>query len=276
MSQWWINGLPGTQVDVTDRGFSYADGLFETIAIRSARPRFLALHLDRLFDGCERLGIAPPMSRSQVSEAMTAAANAVAHGVLKLVISRGTGPRGYAMPPEPKPTIAWGIDGSAATTSRPVALRWCETIVSVNRATAGLKTLARLEQVLARREWSDPAVAEGLMVNGNGRLVGGTASNVFLVVGDRLLTPALHDSGVAGVMRRAVIDTARRAGIHVVETDIRPALVQEATELFLTNALTGIRPVARVEQKSWAAGPLTRRLCQLMAEAGVEECAADH
>ena len=152
-------------------------------------------------------------------------------------------------------------------------MRWCETMVSVNPATAGLKTLARLEQVLARAEWSEPGIVEGLMATTEGNVIGGTSSNVFMVSDDRLLTPALHRAGVAGVMRRVILDTARRDGIEVVETVLEPSAANEATELFVSNALTGIRPVCRVDARVWAVGPVTRRLQTLLAAAGVVECA---
>lgn len=276
MNRWWINGQPGAQVDITDRGFNYADGLFETIAIRGAQPRFLSHHLDRLFGGCERLGIAPLMPRSELATALGVAATGVACGVLKLMVSRGSGPRGYAVPPKAAPTIAWGVTATPLPRSLPITLRWCATVVSVNRATAGLKTLGRLEQVLARREWSDPAVAEGLMVDGNGRLVGGTASNIFLVMDGRLLTPALHHAGVAGVMRRVVLEAARHAGIGATEANLRPAQVNEAAEVFVSNALTGIRPVAHLAGKAWEPGPVTRQVRQLLANNGIEECTAPY
>jgi 4-amino-4-deoxychorismate lyase len=146
-------------------------------------------------------------------------------------------------------------------------------MASVNPATAGLKTLGRLEQVLARAEWSGPDVEEGLMVTTEGRLIGGTASNVFIVQRDRLLTPAVDRSGIAGVMRRVVLEAARRAGLEAAVADLAPAAVGEATELFLTNALTGIRPVHRLGARAFATGPVTSRLRELLVAAGVPECA---
>ncbi|MEZ5566399.1 MAG: aminodeoxychorismate lyase [Gammaproteobacteria bacterium] len=275
MSTWWINGQPADHINVADRGFSYADGLFETIAIRDTRTRLLEFHLDRLFAGCQRLRIQPPMSRTSLAAHLQAAAKGLPYGVLKLMITRGTGPRGYAVPPQATPCIIWGIATARFVSPLPVRLRWCETMVSVNRATAGLKTLGRLEQVLARREWTDPAITEGLMTNTSGRLIGGTSSNVFLVMGDRLLTPALHNSGISGVMRRAVLEVARQHGIGAVEADVRPALIGDATELFVTNALTGIRPVARLQDRAWPTGPITQRLQALLKNMGVAECSAD-
>jgi len=272
MENWWINGQPGRHVDVADRGFTYGDGLFETIAVRNREARFLALHLDRLLGGCARLRIPLP-DQATLEAGLSAAARGVAHGVLKVIVTRGGGPRGYAPPQHPVPTVIWGTLEGVRPLSGPIATRWCETMVSVNPATAGLKTLARLEQVIARAEWSEPDVVEGLMTTTEGKLIGGTSSNVFVVAGERMLTPTLDRAGVAGVMRRVVLDMARRNGIEVAETVLEPSCVDEATELFVSNALTGIRPVCRVDSRTLAAGPVTRRLQKLLVDVGVGECA---
>lgn len=273
MERWWVNGQPERCIDVADRGFAYGDGLFETIAIRSRSARFLPLHLDRLLAGCERLHLAVP-DRGPLEANLMAAAQGIADGVLKVMVTRGVGPRGYALPAAPVNTVLWGTMEGEPVPSLPIGIRWCETMASSNPATAGLKTLCRLEQVLARAEWSLKDVAEGLMTTVDGQLIGGTSSNVFVVRGDRVLTPQLQRAGVAGVMRRVVLETAQRAGIDVVEGELVPADVHGATELFVTNALTGIRPVCRLGSRTWSVGPVTRRLQALLAAAGVLECAA--
>jgi 4-amino-4-deoxychorismate lyase len=271
MDHWWINGKPGSLIEVTDRGFAYGDGLFETVAVRGGRPRFLAHHLDRLFDGCRRLRIPAP-AREPLQTAVTTAVSDLPHGTLKLMVTRGTGPRGYQLPEFPATTVLWGTMASDPVRSVPVEIRWCDTMTSVNPATAGLKTLGRLDQVLARAEWSRTDVAEGLMTTTDGHLIGGTASNVFLVSGDHLQTPSVARAGIAGVMRRVVIDAARSAGIPVAVGDVPPFQVQAASEIFVTNALTGIRPVHRLGSQVWAPGPVTRRLQKALAAAGVTEC----
>jgi len=272
MENWWVNDQPGRLIDVADRGFTYGDGLFETIAVRNGEARFLALHLDRLLGGCARLRMAAP-ERGALEASLAAASRGISHGVLKLIVTRGTGPRGYRLPAEQAATVVWGTMESEPQRSGPIEIRWCETMVSVNPATAGLKTLGRLEQVLARAEWTGPEVVEGLMTTTDGQLIGGTSSNVFVVAGNRVLTPALHRAGVAGVMRRVVMAEARRDGIELVETSLAPSEVHDATELFVSNALTGIRPVCRIDSHAWTVGPVTRRLQELLVAAGVGECA---
>lgn len=272
MDAWWINGRPSRSVSVTDRGFSYADGLFETIAIRQGRLRFLDRHLDRLAGGCRRLSIPLP-DRSTLVKALAPAAQPVAHGVLKLIVSRGPGRRGYAPPVDPAPTLAFNVAAHPPAASGPIEVRWCETMGAISPALAGLKTLGRLEQVLARAEWSDPGVAEGLMCTPDGRLIGGTASNVFLVRDGTLLTPAVKDAGIAGVMRGVVLELADGAGIPWRETDLERASAIQASEIFMTNALTGLRPVRKLGERVLEAGPLSRRLAEALCTIGVDECA---
>jgi 4-amino-4-deoxychorismate lyase len=273
MEHWWINGQPGRSIDVTDRGFAYADGLFETIAIRDGKPRFLGFHLDRLLVGCARLRLPTP-DPTRLAADLTLATGGLRHGVLKLILTRGPGPRGYGHSPGAATTVAWGLSPAEPQRSGPVRVRWCETMVSANPATAGIKSLGRLDQVLARAEWTQPEVTEGLMTSTEGRLIGGTASNIFLVAGDRLFTPSVGRAGIAGVMRRVVLESARQVGVPVSVADLPPSAVAGAAEIFLTNALTGIRPVHSLDSRSWGTGPVTRLLQSALAAAGVSECVA--
>ena len=145
MAQYWINGTPGRLVDITDRGLAYGDGLFETIAIRHSAARFLDLHLDRLYAGAARLKLAAP-DRDSLHTQLVTAATGLDEGVLKLIMTRGSGPRGYAPVQHQQPTVAWGLEGSKAQRWTQIRVRWCETIAGRNAATAGLQTPCRLEQ----------------------------------------------------------------------------------------------------------------------------------
>jgi 4-amino-4-deoxychorismate lyase len=270
--RWWVNGRPARTVEVADRGLTYGDGLFETLAVRQGLPRLLEFHLDRLEEGARRLALWAPDRKRLAAELEQRAAELV-HGTLKLILTRGPGPRGYR-PPEPvrqRPTLilgAWparrsGDGGSdVLPVLRGIQVRLCRTRASRNPATAGLKTLNRLEQVLARAEWNDPAIAEGLMLDEAGNLVGGTMGNLFLVHRGRLLTPAVDQAGVAGVMRRAVLETTPSLGLPVVVGQVDLATLAAAEEVFLTNALRGLQPVVEVEGRHLPVGPVTRQLAE--------------
>jgi 4-amino-4-deoxychorismate lyase len=272
MEQFWINGVPGRLIDITDRGLAYGDGIFETIAIRHHTPRFLDLHLDRLYAGAARLGLPAP-ERDWLQAQLTSAAAGIDEGVMKLILTRGPGPRGYAPRQRQEPTVAWGLETTGVQPWTQIRVRWCETIAGRNPATAGLKTLCRLEQVLARAEWQDASIAEGLMCDEQGLLTGGTASNVFVVTGGSLRTPAVTHAGISGVMRRVILQQAHENGIEISEVSVTRQELLEADEVFVSNALIGIRPVRQIEQRQWSPGPVTRRLAAYLVNLGVYECA---
>jgi 4-amino-4-deoxychorismate lyase len=148
-----------------------------------------------------------------------------------------------------------------------VAVITCRQRLARQPALAGLKHLNRLEQVLARAEWRDPAIADGLMFDTDGLLVDGVSSNVFIVSGGHLLTPRLDQCGVAGVLRRLVIErVAPAAGFTVQEAELPAAMLDQADELFLTSSLRGILPVAAIDGRALATQQVTQRLQRQLCE----------
>ena len=248
-----VDGRPAGSVPVLDRGLAYGDGVFETLLIRASRPCLWGRHLARLRTGAMRLGIPPPADASWRSDAhalVTAHLGEEGAGVLKLVLTRGEGGRGYRPDPDPRPrrlaaifplpSRPFGGDGAG------VRVRLCTTPASQNPALAGLKHLNRLDSVLARAEWDDPAIAEGLMPGPEGDIIGGTMSNLFLWDGSRLSTPAVDRAGIAGTVRGLALDLARRAGIPCLETRVTRGELAGAAGAFLTNSVIGVWPVARI------------------------------
>lgn len=246
----WINGRPGTRVDHRDRGLQYGDGLFETMRIRRRRVRLLDYHLQRLFEGCRRLKIEAPNSGALRRELERRAALR-SEGVLKLIVTRGTGPRGYRASGRERPTRIVSLQPLPASgpsmARETVRVRMCETRIGQNPALAGLKTLNRLESVVARAEWSDARVWEGLMRDAEDNLISGTMSNLFVRRGPKLMTPALNRCGIAGVMRRWVLEQARDLDLDPVEERLHWQELTRADEVFMTNAVAGIVSVALIQ-----------------------------
>jgi 4-amino-4-deoxychorismate lyase len=259
-----VNGRAACEVSALERGLHYGDGLFETIACVGGQPRLLRRHLRRLGTGCARLGI-EPVDLSSLAEEVRRLASEVPRAVIKVLVSRGPAlARGYGVRGQEQPTrivlrYPWPEDDPALTLHG-VRVRIAALRLGENPALAGLKHCNRLEQVLARREWSDPDISEALMFSSSGALVSGTMSNVFLVMEGTLLTPCVDRCGVAGVMRELVLATAAAAGIAAHERRLERRDLSRAREVFLTSALTGIRPVRALEDMSLAAGPLTQQL----------------
>lgn len=266
-----INGAATTEVAVTDRGLHYGDGLFETFAVNEGIPELWDRHMRRLQQGCQRLGIPLPDRKLLRTEAERVCAGA-GHGVLKLILTRGSGGRGYRPPQHPQSTRifslyprpvypdSWQLEG--------VAVRVCRHRLSLNPVLAGLKHLNRLDQVMARSEWDDPAIAEGLMLDFSNRIIEGTMSNLFLVREGQLVTPDLTQTGINGVMRGLLMETAATLGIGCVLVNLTLEDLVRADELLLCNSVIGIWPVRRLEETFYATpGPIVSRLQGAIDEA---------
>ena len=258
----WVNGVPAESVSVRDRGLAYGDGVFETIAVRGSRAALLDRHMCRLLDGCRRLLI--PIDERLLRDEVSAFIGQLSEGVVKLLVTRGDGLRGYALPDDVHPVrilMSSPLPASSVTNrEQGIRLFPCATRLAEQPLLAGLKHLNRLEQVLARAEWTDPLFAEGLLCDQSGRVIEGVFSNLFLVAGGRLLTPDLSRCGVAGVMRAEIIECATRAGLEVRVQDVSCAQLLAADEVFLCNSLYGIWPVRQFAEQLWSPGNVTRRL----------------
>ncbi|MCG6900333.1 MAG: aminodeoxychorismate lyase [Gammaproteobacteria bacterium] len=264
-----VNGKVVNCVPSTDRGLLYGDGIFETIAVRAGRLCFWERHVQRLLAGCERLGI-EPVDVAQLAQECQLLVPHAQQAVIKIILTRGSGGRGYHAPEPLHPTRiiqlhdwpGWPADCAEAG----IYTRVCRTRLGHNASLAGIKHLNRLEQVLARREWTDPATREGLMLDTAGNVVEGTMSNVFLVKDARLVTPDLTLCGVAGIMRARVLELAKQ---HSIATHTQPVALDtlwQADEVFVCNSLIGIWPVIGIDTQAFPRGPVTMRLQALLAD----------
>ena len=258
-----IDGREGDSISVRDRGLHYGDGLFETMAVIEGSPRLWERHMQRLCRGAERLGFPGPDVARLREEALRLSAGH-ARAVLKIIITRGGAGRGYRADEMPDITrIVARYDWPACPadfTTRGIQVRVCRTRLGDNPQLAGLKHLNRLEQVLARSEWRDPGIAEGLMLDQRGRVVSGTQSNLFIVRAGGLETPDLSRCGIRGVMREWIMEQGKAMGMSCSETRLGLEDVMEADEVFVCNSVVGIWPVRGIESTDFEIGPITRRL----------------
>jgi len=266
-----VDGREIAQLPADDRGLLYGDGLFETCVLRDGQVELWSRHLQRLQAGCQRLAIPMP-DREQLDAELRQLCAGHGHGdaLIKLIVTRGSGGRGYRPPSPARPRRIWQLfrlpDYPPAHAQQGVRLHRCRTRLADNPLLAGIKHLNRLEQVLARNEWQDPSVPEGLLQDSAGNVIEGTMSNLFLVSAGRLLTPDLSRCGVAGVMRAELLARAADAGIEVQIADISRQQLDHADELFVTNSVIGVWPVRAVGQQRYQVGELTRELARLVAE----------
>ncbi len=241
-----IDGRPGEHVSAADRGLHYGDGLFETISCLGGRPRWLALHLERLQGGCERLQL--PF---RDFEALRAEIASLAAGqprcIVKAILTRGRAVRrGYAPSGGELPTRIVGRHPwpDAVPRARPgFRLGLSSVKLGVNPLLAGLKHLNRLEQVLAQMALQQAQLDEVLMLSSSELVIGGSMSNVFFADAAGLFTPALSDCGVAGVMRRVVLEAAATLGIPVQVRGVAADELGAVRAAFVTNVRWGVQPV---------------------------------
>ena len=244
-----------------DRGLAYGDGLFETMRAHRGGLPWWPEHWARLVHGAGRLGIPLPAPERVHAEALALLAGG--DGVLKLLLTRGAGGRGYAPPDCPEPL--WMLARHPLPPAPPpagLAVRWCDMRLATQPALAGIKHCNRLEQVLARAEWATAGVDEGLMRSMDGDVVCATAANLFVLHGGHWTTPPLDRCGVAGVCRQWLLQRfpVRQARLTVEQVETADAVV-------LCNAVRGILPVSRLGGRTWAPHPQVDAWRQALAAA---------
>jgi 4-amino-4-deoxychorismate lyase len=258
-----VNGVESDAISVRDRGLMYGDGVFRTFKLRGGKPLGWRRQYAKLAADCEALRIVCPAA-FVFERDLAAIAARCPDCVVKIVVTRGGGPRGYAMPADASPQRIVCASPSPEYPQRyyeiGVRVHLCRMRLASQPALAGIKHLNRLENVLARSEWSDPEVAEGLMCDADDNVVCGTMSNLFLVNGGALATPDLARCGVAGVQRERVMELARinNIPIRVASVSIDELLV--ADELFLVNSVIGVWRIAALDRRTWDSGPITARV----------------
>jgi 4-amino-4-deoxychorismate lyase len=262
-----VNGVETRCIDLADRGFQYGDGVFTTLVVSSGIPLFLSDHIDRLQRDCARLNLPFPGHTILADEARLLAV-AYPESVLKILLTRGIGGRGYRCPDHPNPTRV--LSGHPRPiypenlSSAGIRARLCRMRLGINPLLAGIKHMNRLEQVLARSEWNEDDILEGLMLDHEGYVVEGVMSNLFLIKSGRVHTPLLDRCGVAGIMRSMVIRSALSEGLAVEEARIDVAELYEADELFLTNSVIRLWPVRQLDSVDFSVGSVTRMLHSLL------------
>lgn len=250
-----VDGLPASAVPADDRGFTYGDGVFRTLPVRKGRAQWWPQQYAKLAADCSALGITAPAESDLLRDVQTIALQ-LPDCALRITVTRGSGGRGYALPENPQSRRVVSAtplpDYPRHWPEQGIRVRMCELSLAAQPRLAGIKHLNRLENVLARAEWSDPAIAEGLLLDKAGNVIEGTRSNVFMVEDGALFTPDLSHCGVAGVTRDVIIAAASRNGLHCRIEPINRQRLEAATEVFLVNSLIGMWPVAALEQRRWS------------------------
>jgi len=251
-----VNGEPAASIPADDRGFSYGDGVFRTLTVRGGAVPLWARQYAKLASDCRALGIDPPSETALLADVHHVAGR-MPDCVLRITVTRGSGGRGYVLPAAvvPRRIVAASAlpDIPEEFAVRGIAVRYCTLRLAAQPRLAGIKHLNRLENVLARAEWNDPEIAEGLLCDAEGSVIEGTRCNLFLAERGALVTPDLSRCGVAGVTRDAIMELAHAHGTACRIEPVSRERLEAADEVMLVNSLIGVWPVARLEERSWKA-----------------------
>ncbi len=259
-----INGEAKNTVSSMDRGLQFGDGLFETLAVVDGDIKYWSFHWQRLTLGCERLFLPVP-DEEAIKKEIYSLLKKQTKQVIKLIYTRGESVRGYRFT-QSKPTriilqSSWP-EFDKKNTKEGIELYPCVTKLSHQPLLAGLKHLNRLENVLARNEWNDQKIAEGLLLDIKSYVIEGTMSNLFMVKNGILYTPGLTNCGVAGVTRQRIICQEKNVNVCNISMD----RLVEADEVFMCNSLIGIWPVNKISETYFSTekkdNPVTRYLQQ--------------
>lgn len=263
-----VNGLQATDVSLHDRGFTYGDGVFRTIRINDGKLSFWDAHFIKLRDDAAALGLSCPDQAVLYQEAQQFL-QVQSTGLLKIILTRGGGNRGYAIPLSAKPTR---VLMCTALPQYPdhylesgVDLALCRLRLGHQPRLAGIKHLNRLENVLARSEWQDQGFADGVLLDCDGWVIECTSSNIFCRFGNRLVTPDLSNCGVAGVTRGLILQKAPDIGLLTEIGHLALETLMSADEVLICNSAFGVWQVSNFNGKTWPTSDLAAQMRNLLS-----------
>lgn len=254
-----VNGKWVTGVAPTNRGFAYGDGVFRTMRLVDGVLLDWPLHYQTLVADCGKIQLVCPSAEllmQEFKQFMAAADAENSNSVIKLIITRGEGARGYAPPAICEPTRIF-IQSPlprypAALHARGVALYLCQTRLAAQPLLAGIKHLNRLENVLARAEQKDPRYFDGLLRDYDDHVIEAVSGNLFISRAGKVLTPDLSRCGVAGVMRQKVIDWYKTQGTPVTIQALSLHDVLSAESVVIVNSIYGVLQVLQLDEQALA------------------------
>ncbi len=274
LATYLINGSFGNVITPLDRGFAYGDGVFRTMLMRDGLPVDWPLHYQKLVADCAVIGIVCPSAEMLMSDFQQLFTvddieeNRL--GVAKIIITRGEGARGYKPPAVTSPTrvvIKSAMPQFAsAYLKQGVQLQLCETRLAAQGKLAGIKHLNRLENVLARMEWSDEAIFDGVLLDAEDNVIECTMSNIFVRFGQKLITPVLSQCGVAGITRQRIMGLAHVLNLQVEIAQLPLARLLQAEEVLICNSLIGVFQVTQIADKSWPTQALAGNFRSLLSQ----------
>ncbi len=269
----YVNGqyLPHREavVHFEDRGYQFADGVYEVFAVRRGRLVDLEPHYDRLEFSLGELAIEAPVSRPALSMIIEEVIrrNRVCEGIVYLQITRGVAPRDHGFPKVARPAL---VVSARYAPSKEALRRTGVAVITVpdqRWKRRDIKTVSLLPNILAKQKAVEAGVYEALQVDEDGTITEGTATNAWIVTDKgELVTRKTDRSILSGITRLAAIALARSAQLKLVERPFTVAQAKAAREAFLTSTTSNVMPIISidgVEINGGKPGPITKRLGEL-------------
>jgi branched-chain amino acid aminotransferase len=273
---WHKGGLVNGKISLSpfDRGLTLGDGVFETIAVTNAVPLWRYEHLQRMAAAARALGIQFDL------EEVEAAIDALSHRAkgshaLRLTLTRGEVARGLAAEGNEPELIGTLQPFDAALRFAPVTLATASTRRNLHSVSSRIKSLSYADNVIAAREAHAHGAEDALMLNSAGRVACTTIGNIFIETEDTILTPALAEGVLPGIMRAEVIKLAKLAGLKLREGKVSPAQLRAAKALYVSNSLRFLRPVVKLDGKKFGRSKLFDVLSRGLLNAETDQMMLD-
>ena len=259
------------QIPVFDRGLLYGYGLFETMRSYNGHVFYLDRHIARLVNSAGVLGIREALEPQKLETGVlrTLKANGLDDARIRLTVTAGEGSRSIGMPVSGKLTIIITVEELVLPSPENYLEGLRTSIVSIRRNSASpmchLKALGYLENMLAHAEAVDDGSDEAILLNGDGYVAECSASNLFIVETDKLITPPIEAGILPGITRRVIIELAAKLGIKLADEAVNVERLLNAEEVFITNSVIEIMPIAAIDGRtvgSGSRGRVTERLTE--------------
>ena len=245
----WIDGIPADAVPVDDRGLNYADGVFETLLCRQGKILGAQLHEARLARGLSRLAFPDADSRAEaIFSSARQLLSGVGHsGIARLTVTRGSGKRGYTPDLDATPRSILVAQNDRVMDNPGLRCGRAETRWADQPQLAGLKLLARTEQVLAAGEAATAGWDDAIMLDARGQVISSSRGNIFIITAGKILTPDLARCGIAGTRRQLLIDRILPGlGSEAEICSLSWDQLMTADAVVITNAVMGIAEVVAI------------------------------
>jgi aminodeoxychorismate lyase len=271
----FLNGqfVPAAQavVSINDRGFTYGDGLFETMRVCNGRPFRMAQHLERMMRGADFLKIKCPFTPKELQDfaGQLIGKNKTSDAILRVTLTRGPGERGYTPKPDGKPTVVMSQHPAPALENM---IQWSLATssfrVPATDPLAAFKTMNKLTQVMARIEAIEKGADEALLINTNGEVAETASGNLFWVFRGRVCTVPADRGVLPGITRAVVLEICQTLGLQTNQRVIKPGGLRNAKGIFITQSAFGIVPVTALDGEPVASSAIVdqirRAYCEML------------